>query len=133
MIEQAGNGEVVTLGGTGERREKTRFRIERDARYKLLYGQHIAETGLAKTVDISSSGVWFTTGTALPMGVPIELTISWPALLNDYCPMKLMIFGCVVRSTDSGAAINIERYEFRTQGSTLFQPAPNPAEARVTS
>lgn len=133
MIEQAGNGEVVTLGGTGERRGKRRFRIERDARYKLLYGQHIAETGLAKTVDISSSGVWFTTDTALPMGVPIELTISWPALLNDYCPMKLMIFGCVVRSTDSGAAINIERYEFRTQGSTLFQAPANPSEAHLPS
>jgi hypothetical protein len=133
MIEQAGNGEVVTLGGTGERRGKRRFRIERDARYKLLYGQHIAETGLAKTVDISSSGVWFTSDTALPMGVPIELTISWPALLNDYCPMKLMIFGCVVRSTDSGAAINIERYEFRTQGSTLFHPPAAPSEARLPS
>jgi hypothetical protein len=133
MIEQAGNGEVVTLGGTGERRGKRRFRIERDARYKLLYGQHIAETGLAKTVDISSSGVWFTTDTSLPMGVPIELTISWPALLNDYCPMKLMIFGCVVRSTDHGAAINIERYEFRTQGSTLFQATPDSSEARLPS
>jgi len=133
MIEQAVNGEIVTLGGTGERRSKRRFRIERDARYKLLYGQHIAETGMAKTLNISSNGVWFTADTALPMGVPIELTISWPALLNDYCPMKLMIFGCVVRSTDIGAAINIERYEFRTQGSTLFQPAARPSEARLTS
>jgi hypothetical protein len=133
MIEQARNGEIVTLGGTGERRGKRRFAIERDARYKLLYGQHIAETGQAKTMNISSSGVWFQADTTLPMGVPIELTISWPALLNDYCPMKLMIFGCVVRSTDNGAAINIERYEFRTQGSTLFQPVPGPVEARIPS
>ena len=131
MIEQAVNGEIVTLGGTGERRGKTRFQIERDARFKLLYGQHIAETGLAKTVNISSSGVWFTTDTALPMGVPIELTISWPALLNDYCPMKLMIFGCIVRSTDNGAATNIERYEFRTQRSTLFQATADLPEARL--
>lgn len=131
MIEAAGNGEVVTLGGTTERRGKRRFRIERDARYKLLYGQHIAETGPARTVNISSSGVWFTTDTSLPMGVPIELAISWPALLNDYCPMKLMIFGCVVRSTDNGAAINIERYEFRTQGSTLFQATSDSPEARL--
>ena len=132
MIEQAGNGEVVTLGGTGERRGKRRFRIERDARYKLLYGQHIAETGPAKTVNISSSGVWFTTETALPMGVPIELTISWPALLNDYCPMKLMIYGCVIRTGDKGAAVAIERYEFRTQGTRNFQPAMQPlAECRL--
>ncbi len=36
--------------------------------------------------------------------------------------MKLMIYGCVVRSNDKGAAVAIERYEFRTQGRTM-QPA----------
>ena len=133
MIEQTLNGELITLSGAGERRGKRRFRIERDARFKLLYGQHLAETGPARTMNISSSGVWFSTDTALPMGVPIELAISWPALLNDYCPMKLMIFGCVVRSTDTGAAINIERYEFRTQGSTLFQATSDSPEARLPS
>jgi hypothetical protein len=124
MMEQATEGDTISLGPAGERRGKRRFHIEREARYKLLYGQHIAETGAARTVNISSSGVWFTTDAALPMGVPIELSVSWPALLNDHCPMKLMIFGCVVRSTDTGAAINIERYEFRTQGSAVFQSPP---------
>ena len=32
--------------------------------------------------------------------------------------MKLMIYGCVVRSDQQGAALAIERYEFRTQGSS---------------
>jgi len=27
-----------------------------------------------------------------------------------------MIYGCVVRSSDKGSAVVIERYEFRTQG-----------------
>jgi hypothetical protein len=134
MIESDTDIEIVSFGATGERRGKRRFRIEREARYKLLYGQHIAETGVARTLNISSSGVWFTTEGALPMGVPIELSISWPALLNDYCPMKLMIFGCVIRSTDEGAAINIERYEFRTQGSTLFQThSVDPREYQVSN
>jgi hypothetical protein len=35
--------------------------------------------------------------------------------------MKLMIYGCVVRSNERGAAVAIERYEFRTQGSRNFQ------------
>ena len=47
--------------------------------------------------------------------------MSWPVLLNDSCPMKLMIYGCVVRSNEKGAAVAIERYEFRTQGSRSFQ------------
>ena len=107
-----------------ERRIKRRFHIEQDVRYKMLYGQRIAETGMGKTMNISSGGVWFTTETMLTSGMPIELSMSWPVLLNDSCPMKLMIYGCVVRSNDKGAAVAIERYEFRTQGRSMqTQPA----------
>ena len=56
--------------------------------------------------------------------MPIELSMTWPVLLNDSCPMKLMIYGCVVRSNDKGAAVAIERYEFRTQGRTFQQTQP---------
>jgi hypothetical protein len=47
--------------------------------------------------------------------------------------MKLMIYGCVVRSNERGAAIAIERYEFRTQGSRAFQQQvmAMPVEIRV--
>ena len=89
----------------------------------MLYGQRIAETGVGKTVNISSGGVWFTTETMLTSGMPIELSMTWPVLLNDSCPMKLMIYGCVVRSNDKGAAVAIERYEFRTSGRSM-QPQP---------
>jgi hypothetical protein len=87
----------------------------------MLYGQRIAETGIGRTINISSSGVWFTTENLLTSGMPIELSMTWPVLLNDVCPMKLMIYGCVIRSNDRGAAVAIERYEFRTQGSRNFQ------------
>ena len=100
---------------------KRRFQIEQEVRYKMLYGQRIAETGSGKTTNISSSGVWFTTENMLTTGMPVELSMNWPVLLNDSCPMKLMIYGCVVRSNEKGAAVAIERYEFRTQGSRSFQ------------
>ena len=99
-----------------ERRNKRRFQIEQDVRYKMLYGQRIAETGNGKTMNISSGGVWFTTESMLTAGMPVEISMTWPVLLNDNCPMKLMIYGCVVRSNEKGAAVAIERYEFRTQG-----------------
>ena len=44
-----------------DRRNKRRFNIEQGLRYKLLYGSRVAETGSGRTVNISSSGVWFTT------------------------------------------------------------------------
>ncbi|MFN7998891.1 MAG: hypothetical protein U0Q18_35030 [Bryobacteraceae bacterium] len=101
-----------------DRRSKRRFHIEQNLRYKLLYGSRVTETGSGRTLNISSSGVWFTTENVLGMGLPVELSMTWPARLNDVCPMKLMIYGCVVRSDQHGAALAIERYEFRTQGTT---------------
>lgn len=89
--------------------------------------------GLGKTQNISSSGVWFSTETMLTTGMPIELSITWPVLLNDSCPMKLMIYGCVVRSNEKGAAVAIERYEFRTQGRAFAQAVQHPVEVRMPS
>jgi len=109
--------------GERERRLKRRFPIEQCVRYKMLYGKRIAETGTGKTLNVSSSGVWFSAETMLTSGMPVELSMNWPVLLNDSCPMKLMIYGCVVRSNDKGAAMAIEHYEFRTQGSLSFRQA----------
>ena len=117
-----------------ERRTKRRFQIDQEVKYKMLYGQRIAETGTGRTINISSGGVWFSTESMLTSGMPVELSMSWPVLLNDSCPMKLMIYGCVVRSNERGAAVAIERYEFRTQGSRSFQTMNNVgAEMRLTS
>jgi hypothetical protein len=119
-----------------ERRTKRRFQIEQEVRYKMLYGQRIAETGVGKTQNISSGGVWFSTENMLTTGMPVELSMNWPVLLNDSCPMKLMIYGCVVRSNERGAAVAIERYEFRTQGRGLQQHGPTipaPVEFRLRS
>jgi hypothetical protein len=120
--------------GRPERRVKRRFRVEQEVRFKMLFGQRLAETGTGVTANISSGGLWFTTASPLSVGMPIEVAMNWPVLLNDICPMKLMIYGCVVRSSERGAAVAIERYEFRTQGMHGFQqPAVNAAaELRVS-
>lgn len=120
------NEPKVQKNGERERRNKRRFGIEQEVRYKMLYGQRIAETGTGKTMNISSGGVWFSTENLLTAGMPVELSMNWPVLLNDSCPMKLMIYGCVIRSNDKGAAVAIERYEFRTQGSRSFQNSSLP-------
>jgi c-di-GMP-binding flagellar brake protein YcgR len=122
------------INGERERRQKQRFPLEQDVRYKMLYGQRIAETGVGRTTNISSGGLWMTTESMLTSGMPVELSMSWPVLLNDTCPMKLVVYGCVVRSNERGAAVAIERYEFRTQGSRAFQQPvmAMPAEMRLS-
>jgi hypothetical protein len=108
----------MSAGGP-DRRGKRRFAIDRDVKYRVLRADRVAEQGTGRTVNISSSGVYFTSENTLPLAAPLELSISWPALLNESCPMKLTIHGSVVRSDAHGTAVNIERYEFRTQGRAI--------------
>src|SRR6266576_3913322 len=101
-----------------ERRSCDRFPIERDVRYKV-FGTHknVMQIGLGKSLNMSSSGVLFTTESILREGQRIELAVSWPVLLNDMPPLKLIASGILVRSESTQAAMSIEKYEFRTRGS----------------
>ena len=104
---------------TDDRRASNRLPIERDVRYKVMGGKKaVKQTGTGKTLNMSSGGVLFTTETPLPEGERVELAVSWPAQLNDTLPLKLVAMGRLVRSDESQAAISIERYEFKTRGSS---------------
>jgi hypothetical protein len=102
---------------TDDRRTSNRLPIEREVRYKVLGGRKtVKQTGMGKTVNMSSGGVLFTTETARPEGERVELAVSWPAQLNDTLPLKLVAMGRLVRTDETSAAISIERYEFKTRG-----------------
>ena len=98
-----------------ERRTKQRFFIEREIRYRILEEDQIIDSGTGKTLNISSGGVAFVADHDLHPGAFVELSISWPALLDNSCRMKLVAFGRVLRSEDRRVATTIEKYEFRTQ------------------
>ncbi len=98
-----------------DRRTAVRFPIEQDVRYKVLTRTRI-EVGLSKTVNMSSTGVLFTTERPMAVGEKLEVAVNWPALLDHKCALKLVVTGRVVRSVERTAAIAIDRYEFRTQG-----------------
>ena len=98
-----------------DRRATDRFPLENDVRYKLLEAKLSGQTGRGRTQNISSSGILFTTEAQLPLGQRIELAVDWPAKLNEHCGLKLVALGKVVRSSAYAAAINIEKYDFRTR------------------
>ncbi len=98
-----------------DRRHSDRFPIERDVRFRVLNKRGGEETGDGKTLNISSSGVLFTSEHLLLPGRRLELSISWPVALNDLVPLKLVARGRVVRFEEGQAAIEIQQYEFRTQ------------------
>jgi c-di-GMP-binding flagellar brake protein YcgR len=107
---------VTLQTDVAERRSAVRFPIEQEVRYKV-YNRNTIEVGSGRTINMSSNGVLFTTERALSAGERVELSVNWPAQLDNRCALKLVTNGRVVRSDGSKAAIAIERYEFRTQGS----------------
>ncbi len=98
-----------------DRRHSDRFPIEREVRYRCLNKTGNEDAGDGSTINISSSGVLFTSKNLLLPGRLMEISISWPARLNNRCALKLVARGRVVRFEQGRAAIAIEQYEFRTQ------------------
>lgn len=100
-----------------DRRHSDRFAIERQVSYRVLSKRNGDETGEGKTVNVSSSGVLFTAGHFLPAGRRMEVSISWPAKLNSRCALRLVASGRVVRREGDRIAVEIHRYQFRTEPS----------------
>lgn len=107
-----------------ERRSKMRFPITRDLRYKLLDRDRIVAAGSGTTANMSSGGIAFQSDVELPAGSYIELSISWPALLNEVCPMRLIVFGQVLRNPEEETVCSVEKWEFRTQARQITAYMP---------
>lgn len=99
------------------RRHADRFPIEREVRYRVLNKRSNEDAGDGKTINISSSGILFSSVHVLVPGRKLELAISWPAQLDNKTALKLVARGRVVRFEHGRAAIEILQYEFRTQPS----------------
>jgi hypothetical protein len=102
-----------------DRRKKFRFPIHRELRYKLLDDGVLHGAGTGQSVNMGSGGVAFTIDQELRPGAYIELSISWPVLLDDTCPMRFIVFGRVLRSVGRKSVCTIDKYEFRTQARTV--------------
>jgi Tfp pilus assembly protein PilZ len=90
--------------------------MDLQVRYKIT-GRNTVELGSGRTINMASGGILFTTERTFALGERVEVAVNWPAQLDNKCPLKLVIAGRVVRSEPTRAAVVIDRYEFRTQGS----------------
>ncbi len=105
---------VARRGGGQNRRLARRYSLQLELGWKLLGRNRVRETGTGHTVNLSSDGILVDVG-VLPVRTNIELSISWPALLDSTIPMRLVAWGKVVRSNGNGSAIEIAKHEFRTR------------------
>jgi c-di-GMP-binding flagellar brake protein YcgR len=101
-----------------DRRSSGRMSIEQEVRYRVLNKKEGDVEAQGKTINISSSGVLFTTEHMLLPGRRVELSINWPAQLDNKCALKLVARGRVVRFEGGLAAIEIMQHEFRTRRAT---------------
>lgn len=105
----------------GDRRRDTRYQVEMELRftYELRGATYF---GSGRTEDLSRGAVRFTTDNPPPDGALVELRIAWPFLLQNVCPLELVVRGSAA-TRERGTILTMKRYEFRTCGPRSFDQA----------
>jgi hypothetical protein len=105
----------------GDRRGDRRYGINLELRWKLIRRRRVLDKGVGHTIDLSSGGILFDAGRPLPVGLNVELSISWPVLLRNMAPLQLIVSGRIVRNIQNRVAVMMVQHEFRTAGMTAEQ------------
>ncbi len=99
-----------------DRRSKRRFPLRMGMWFRPA-GLHIPALWTAgESLNLSSTGLLFSSADAVSPGQQIEALIDWPARLNNRVDLRLALEGTIVRSTDEKTAMRVDRYEFRLRG-----------------
>jgi hypothetical protein len=117
----------------GERRSDRRYGLQLELRWRLIRRRRVLDTGMGRTLDLSSGGILFDPGRRMPEGLNVELSISWPVLLHDVAPLQLVVSGRIVRSRGNQTAVRMVQHEFRTVGIPADHRGVLAAAARTPS
>jgi hypothetical protein len=104
---------------SSESRAKLRFLLNLELRYRVASAGEPVENGSGRTIDLSSSGLSFTSDTPLSIGQNLDLFIDWPIQLDGGVQLQLVVSGVVVRVAGTVTALRFEHHEFRTRGAGL--------------
>ncbi len=110
--KSAAEGDAIA----GDRRKDRRYQLQLELKWTLIRRRRVLDTGVGRTVDVSSGGILFDAGRHLPEGLNVELSIAWPVLLHNVAPMQLVATGKIVRGNGRQVAIQTVQHEFRTTG-----------------
>ncbi len=98
-----------------DRRNSKRFPLRLSVRYRLLGTQDGQKWNTTESLNISSTGLLFTTEHTVLPGQGIEAFVAWPVALDKRVALKLALKGPVVRCEGNQVAMRFERYEFKTR------------------
>jgi CheY-like chemotaxis protein len=122
-------------GGAADRRTNARFPCRLAVSYQALEHPFLSGLATSETLNISSKGLLFATDEPLQPGQLIQVSVDWPARLENHVPLKLVAEGRIVRNLNGLLAMRIDKYEFRTrrvraQNSTAGGSATNRLPSR---
>jgi DNA-binding response OmpR family regulator len=98
-----------------ERRNNARFPCRLAISYQTLEHPVLSGKGTSETLNISSKGILFTSNEKFEAGQLVQVSLDWPARLENTIPLKLVAEGRIVRNSDGQTAMTIDKYEFRTR------------------
>src|SRR5262245_15916646 len=90
----------------GDRRAHIRYPICLDLRYTVQGRRTPLDSGNGHVVDLSSSGLRFTTDRPLEPGKRVELAIGWPLSLDGGVQMQLAARGEIVWAKGNEVAVH---------------------------
>ena len=93
-----------------DRRTAVRIRIECPTRYQTY--SEPKRAGEGHTIDVSSSGICFTSESLLPIGIDIIVHVLWPVRLEDGVAVELRAVGRVARAESMKAAMQVDQTGF---------------------
>jgi hypothetical protein len=82
-------------------------------------------SGTGMTRDMSSGGLAFHCDAELPVGSPIEIRVSWPAVAEEISQLELRIAGRVVRSAAPDTAVQLQRHHFEATPKSAGEKGDN--------
>ena len=104
-----------------ERRLHQRYPLTLDVEYKVPGGNGVRLMGFGRTVNISSRSVLLETSDPLPNRCRIQVSINWPFLLDRSVPLKLLLYGEIVRVAGNTIAARVTGHTFHTAGHATQQ------------
>jgi PilZ domain-containing protein len=112
---------MTEAGNSAERRSRQRYPIRMPLFCRVLHKGFT--TTLGETINMSSSGLLFSTNEPVPAHATLELYIEWPAASRDGGLLKLEVFAKTVRSEGNLVAAEMRSHrlvEVATEGD--FEP-----------
>jgi len=106
----------------GDRRGERRYDHELELEFRYAFAG-VEYYGSGLTADLSRTAVRFVADDPPPKGTEVELRIAWPFLLQNVCPLELIVRGRTTATSERGTILAIAHYEFRTCGQRAFVSA----------